>query len=90
MRGLIIDPAVNGCRAVNLLLIAVKAWGRPVDRVDDEAIVLIIRGVDVTFYVRRDAVIRAYTKRSTRVRACQLAPIFFLTRTHSEVANNWW
>jgi hypothetical protein len=28
MRGLIIDPAVNGCRAVNLLLIAVKAWGR--------------------------------------------------------------
>lgn len=59
--------AVRFWRAVNLLLIAVKAWGRPVDRVDDEAIVLIIRGRDVTFYVRRDAVIRAYNKRSTRV-----------------------
>lgn len=38
--------AVRFWRAVNFLLIAVKAWGRPVDRVDDEAIGLIIRGVD--------------------------------------------
>lgn len=37
--------AVRFWRAVNILLIAVKALGRPVDRVDDEAIVLIIRGV---------------------------------------------